>query len=92
MTEFSSKIKILAELWSAIRDDEDLKDDLQDFIEYNDLGLPLAYLIDLDMAIASVNGNKCIEETFDLFLTSFDITEDIGFETLDDIFAIKGMG
>ena len=30
-------------------------------------------------------------ETFYLFLTSLEL-EDIGFETLDDIFAIKGMG
>lgn len=92
MTDFSSKIKILAELWSEIEVDEDLKEDLQDFIVYNDLGLPLAYLIDLGMATASVKGNKCIEETFDLFLTSLDIQEDVGFETLDDIFALKGMG
>jgi hypothetical protein len=34
---FDNKISILAELWMNYRDDEEL----QDFIEYNDLGLPL---------------------------------------------------
>jgi hypothetical protein len=87
MTDFSSRTEILAELWIDFRDDEDL----QDFIEYNDLGLPLAYLITNKFCEVSTLGEAYINETFDLFLTALEL-EDTGFETLDDIFAIKGMG
>jgi hypothetical protein len=87
MTDFSSRTNILAELWMEFRDDEELKD----FIEYNDLGLPLSYLIKNKFCEISTLGEAYINETFDLFLTSLEL-EDIGFETLDDIFAIKGMG
>ena len=88
MTNFSNKVNILSDLWINYRDDEQF----EAFCNYVDLGLPLAYLMDNGFATASVKGNECIEETFDLFLTSCDIQEDVGFQTLDDIFAIKGIG
>lgn len=88
MTDFSSRAEILAELWMEFRDDEEL----QDFIEYNDLGLPLAYLITNKFCEANTLGEAYINETFDLFLAALDIKEDVGFESLDDIFALKGMG
>jgi hypothetical protein len=87
MTDFSNRAEILAELWMEFRDDEELKD----FIEYNDLGLPLAYLVTNKFCDVLTLGEAYINETFDLFLTSLEL-EDTGFETLDDIFAIKGMG
>ena len=45
-TPFSNKVAILADLWINYRDDEQF----QDFIEYNDLGLPLGYLINTELA------------------------------------------
>jgi hypothetical protein len=41
-TSFENKVGILSYLWMNYRDHEDWKD----FIEYNDLGLPLAYMLD----------------------------------------------
>jgi len=81
MTDFSNKVKILAELWIGYRDD----DEFADFCDYNDLGLPLAYLIDNGLATSSELGNKYINETFDLFLTIVGIKEDTGFEGLDEL-------
>lgn len=87
MTEFTNKVKILAELWIDYRDDEQF----EDFCEYNDLGLPLAYLTDNGLATSTELGNKYIQETFDLFLTALEIEEDTGFESLDDVFTLKGL-
>lgn len=81
MTDFSNKIKILAELWIDFRDDEQF----EDFCDYNDLGLPLAYLVDNGLATANELGNKYIEETFSLFLTVLEIKEDTGFESLEEL-------
>ena len=81
MTDFSNKVKILAELWIDFRDDDEFKD----FCDYNDLGLPLAYLMDNGLATPSELGNKYINETFDLFLISLKIENDTGFEGLDEM-------
>jgi hypothetical protein len=79
-TTYTDKCSILAELWLNYRNDEEF----QDFIEYNDLGLPLAYAIDNDIVKSSEMAQKFVEETFDLFLASLE-TEDTGFETLDEL-------
>jgi hypothetical protein len=83
MTETSpeNKASILSELWMNYRQDEPF----QDFIAYNDLGLPLAYIIDSGIVKSTDMSNKFIDETFTLLLASLEI-EDQGFDTLDDIF------
>ena len=80
-TPFSNKMLILAELWMNYRDDEEFKD----FIEYNDLGLPLAYGVanNLIESLTSI-GETMVEETWDLFLSGLGI-EDTGFEYLDEL-------
>ena len=80
-TTFSNKAVILADLWMNYRDDENF----QDFIEYNDLGLPLAYLISANIVESNDYGNRFVEEAFDLLLVGLDV-EDTGFETLDELF------
>jgi hypothetical protein len=87
MTEFTNKVKILADLWINYRDDEEF----EDFCDYNDLGLPLAYLTDNGLATDTELGKKYIEETFNLLLTALEIEEDTGFESLEDMFTLKGM-
>jgi hypothetical protein len=81
-TTFTDKCGILGELWMDYREDEEFTD----FIEYNDLGLPLAYMISAGMVgTATPKGEEIVEETFDLFLGAMNI-KDTGFDTLDDVF------
>lgn len=80
-TEIEAQANILADLWMDYRDDVEFKD----FIEYNDIGLPLAYMSVNSLAHATDIGNRLISETFALLLSALDITEDPGFETLDDL-------
>jgi len=79
-TNFSNKTSILSELWMNYRDDEGL----QDFIEYNDLGLPLAYFIYNELVLPTKQSEVYIEETFNLLVAALDV-EDIGFESLDEM-------
>lgn len=83
-TTFSDKTNILADLWLNFR----AEDEFKDFIEYNDLGLPLAYMISFGI-VEEVNetAKKMVEETFDLLLAGLS-AEDTGFETLDDILGL----
>lgn len=83
-TTFSNKASILADLWMNYRDDEEFVD----FVEYNDLGLPLAYALSAGVIEESDKVARFIEETFDLLLSGLGIQDDYGFENLDDLFEI----
>jgi hypothetical protein len=80
-TPYSNQVSILADLWLNYRNDEEF----QDFIEYNDLGLPLAYAIANDIVKSTEMAEQFVAETFDLLLAGLEIDEDTGFETLDDL-------
>jgi hypothetical protein len=79
-----NKAGILSELWISYKNDPNF----EDFIEYNDLGLPLAYALANGIITNSVRVEAFIEETFDLLLSGLGI-EDEGFETLDEILDVE---
>jgi NMD protein affecting ribosome stability and mRNA decay len=79
-TTFGNKCSILADLWLNHRSDEDY----EEFIEYNDIGLPLAYVLDNEIAVANEWSKKFVDETFDLLLESLGI-EDQGFIDLQEL-------
>ena len=79
-TTFENKCNILSELWVDYRDEKDL----QDFISYNDLGLPLGFLVAESLVTPSQRANDMIEETFVLLLASLEV-DDTGFETFDEL-------
>jgi hypothetical protein len=80
MTNISDQINILADLYSNYKDDKGFAD----FVEFNDLGLPLAYFASEALATPSEDGLRYIAETFELFVGSLGI-EDTGFTTLDEM-------
>lgn len=80
-TTFDNKCRILSELWLAHRNNEDFKD----FISYNDIALPLAFMIEEGIVDNPHDLAKSfIDESFDLLLKAAGV-EDLGFETLDGI-------
>jgi hypothetical protein len=79
-TTFEAKCDILSRLWQEHRADEDLKD----FIEYNDLGLPLAYFISEGIALPTDLAETYVGETFEILLSALDV-EDTGFTHLDQV-------
>ena len=80
-TTYENKCDILADLWIDYKNDVEF----QDFVDYNDLGLPLAYAIASKIVPSTDIARPFIEETFDAFLNILGI-EDTGFESLDDVF------
>lgn len=82
MTEFETRCSILAELWLNYRGDEGF----ESFIEYNDLGLPLAYLISSDIVKPNAElATGFINETFELLMAALELEEDFGFASLDEM-------
>jgi hypothetical protein len=80
LTPFSKQCEILADLWINYRNEKEFSD----FIEYNDIGLPLAYAVSNSIANVDTLGQKLIEETFDLLLEGLGV-DDTGFDNLDDL-------
>jgi len=66
------------------RDDQDFID----FIEYNDLGLPLAYAIFNNIVDSKPSAVEMINETFSLLLAALNI-DDEGFQLLDELFDLS---
>lgn len=79
-TTIENKTKILAEVWLDYRDDERF----DDFCEYNDVGLPLAYFISSGIVPITPKAEMYIDETFYILMAAFNI-EDTGFETFTDV-------
>ena len=77
---FENKVTILAELWMNYRDDEDL----QDFVEYNDLGLPLAYFLMNELVLPTKQAELYIDETYNLLIASLQV-EDVEWTSLDEL-------
>ena len=78
VTDFWERCLILSEF--AIRYEEEY----QEFIEFNDIGFPLAYFNAEHLALPSIDGMKYVDETWTLLLAEMDV-EDTGFEDLDDL-------
>jgi len=79
-TPFEIKCEILSDLWMDHRHQEDF----EDFISYNDLGLPLSFLVHEELVTPSELAKNMINETFDLFLAALEV-DDTGFDGLDDM-------
>jgi len=86
-TPFSNKCQILGELWLRYRTDPEF----EDFLEYNDLGIPIAYAIANNIVKSTEMAEKFVEESFDLLLASMDM-EDDNWDNLDELLSMaKGM-
>ena len=81
MTDFTNVCSILGKLYSLYKEDAEFKD----FIEFNDLGLPLAYFVAENLCEVSDDGSRYITETWALFLAGLNL-EDTGFSDLDEVF------
>jgi hypothetical protein len=70
---FADKSGMLAQLWLEFKEDKDFSA----FIEYNDIGLPLAYC-HANGLVSEVTdlGEQYIIETVDMFFKLLDITEE----------------
>jgi len=80
-TPFPMRCEILADVYLNHRDEEEL----EDFVVYNDLGLPLAYLIANDLVEPSEKAIEMVDETWDLLLGLYGLSRDSGFEDLDGL-------
>lgn len=61
-------------------------DDINKFISFNNLGIPLAQSVSYDLATLTKNGEFLVEETWLSFCELFDVNAQGEYENLDDFF------
>ena len=88
MIKFNQKCEMLAELWSSYK--SDIK--FADFFEYNDLGLPLAFMIQEKIVKKTPAAEVYINQTFEslheaLGLGPVDENWDYDYANLEDMIA-----
>lgn len=79
-TDYANKIDILNDVWVNHSDNGYLSE----FIELNDLGLPLSYLIANGIVESTPLAAQLINGSFSDLLELFDV-EDVGFKSLEQI-------
>ena len=83
--DLKTKCQILNQVWSDYR----FEVDFEDFIEYNDLGLPLATLIHEEIVSSTPRAEVYIEETYILLLHALGIDEK-DYDSLEAMFFEAG--
>ena len=86
-TTFSDKCRILGDFWLDYREDADKDENWKQFLEYADMGLPLAFLVDRGYANALTDiGEAIVDETWNVFCEMCVVDPDGAYITLSDIF------
>ena len=77
---FDNKVNILSELWMGYR----FEPEFSDFVDYNDLGLPLSFLVSEQLVKPTERARAMVEESYSLLLAALE-KPDGDYESLDDL-------
>lgn len=69
--DFADKTGVLAQLWIDFRED----DNFSAFMDYNDIGVPMAYYIAEGLVNPTPLGEQYVEESIDMMFKLLEITE-----------------
>lgn len=81
VTSFDNMCSILSDLWMNYKYDEEF----EDFVQYNDLGLPLAFLIAENLVEPKEIAKAYISETWDIFLEALSLEDDKEWQSLEEM-------
>lgn len=84
--DFSKKCEILSDLWMNYRDESEM----EDFLVYNDLGLPLAHLCHTNLVKPSDQALMFVDETYNILCASLGIDPEQDYESLAEMFLAQG--
>jgi hypothetical protein len=80
MTDIENQFDILSNFYLTYKDDSSIKD----FIDFNDIGLPLAFLVSEELCEPTELALIYVQETFAMLLDTMGL-KDIGFKDLDHL-------
>jgi hypothetical protein len=80
---FSNRCELLADFWLSYRREEEFLE----FVDYNDIGLPLAYAFANDIAIQTEIGERYINETYELLAEAVGVSDKEEFDSFESMLA-----
>lgn len=81
LDEMNRKIAVLADLYLNYRDEIQFKE----FVDYNDIGLPIAHLVNTGLCTMTKEAEIYVGETYDLLIVAMDIEPDLDYHTIEDM-------
>jgi hypothetical protein len=87
-TPYGKKCEILSTFWLNYRDQEGF----EDFIEYNDLALPLAFAITENIVESTPVAEVYVLEGWELLCGALGLDAKLNYESIDDMFLEAGKG
>jgi hypothetical protein len=86
LDEMNRKIAVLADLYLNYRDENQFKE----FADYNDIGLPLAHLVQQRLCTMTKEAEIYVDETYDLLITVMGVDPELDYQTIDDMLDAMG--
>jgi hypothetical protein len=84
-TPYDKKCAILSDLWANYKEDHEYAD----FFAFNDLGLPLAFIIEQKIVKSTPKAQVYVEQTFELLVDSLGLDPDDEFESIDEMLELQ---
>jgi hypothetical protein len=81
LDEMNRKIAVLADLYLNYRDENQFKE----FADYNDIGLPLAHLVQQRLCTMTKEAEIYVDETYDLLISAMGVDPELDYQTIDDM-------
>jgi hypothetical protein len=85
-TLFSSKVEILSQVWVRYKSDSSRSEGWLSFFDWNDVGLPMAYLAFSEFVTIKRDKKYFIEETWVSYCEVLGIDPDEKYLTVEDTF------
>ena len=83
---YSKKCLILSDFWLNYKDEEDF----DDFVAYNDIGLPLAFMIAEDIVVSNPVAEVYVNEAWELLCSALNVDSKKDYDSLEDMFIDAG--
>ena len=83
---YSKKCLLLADFWLNYKEEEGF----EDFVEYNDIGLPLAFMITEDIVLSTPIAEVYVNEAWELLCAALNLDSKQDYDVLEDMFLDAG--
>lgn len=83
---YSKKCLILADFWLNYKEEEEF----EDFVAYNDIGLPLAFMIAEDIVLSTIVAEVYVNEAWELLCRALNVDSKQNYDSLEDMFIDAG--
>lgn len=86
-THFSNRCQVLHDFWLFYKDDPDKGEAWDNFFDWADIGLPLAYMITEGIVTLKKGNENFIDEVWEALCGMLQVDPDANYSGVDELFA-----